>query len=263
MADILVIEDDGIVRDALRGLLTRAGHSVRSACDGGSGVAGFKTRRPDLVILDRNLPVLSGSAVFANIRALDPGAKIILLSGNDAPEDVAVYLSHGAAAFLSKGDGLSNVLMAVEAVIGTLAPASAPAPRAPARQARPLVLVADDDKMVRDVLKRALGEIGCLVEEAADGDEASRLARAHRPDIVILDMEMPRKSGLETLRELVPELPSSAFMIITGMGEERAGREAMRLGAMDYITKPFNLDLVKTAVEARLLQQDTLGAAGW
>ncbi|OGR81148.1 MAG: hypothetical protein A2X32_08445 [Elusimicrobia bacterium GWC2_64_44] len=262
MADILVIEDDGVVRDALRELLTRAGHCVRVASDGGSGVGVFRSQRPDLVILDRHLPVLSGSAVFANIRALAPEARIILLSGHDDPEAVAVYLNHGAAAFLSKGDGLSNVLLAVEAIVGTLAPKPAPACRVPARQALPLVLVADDDAMMRDILRRALDELGCRVLEAADGEEAARLALAHRPDIVILDMVMPRKGGLETLRELVPELPSAAFMVITGLGEEKSGREAMRLGAMDYITKPFNLALLKTAVEARLLQHDSLGSAG-
>ena len=116
--------------------------------------------------------------------------------------------------------------------------------------------------MMRDILRRALDELGCRVLEAADGEEAARLALAHRPDIVILDMVMPRKGGLETLRELVPELPSAAFMVITGLGEEKSGREAMRLGAMDYITKPFNLALLKTAVEARLLQHDSLGSAG-
>lgn len=262
MADILVIEDDGIVCDALRDLLTRAGHSVRVASDGGSGMDVFNAHRPDLVILDRNLPVMSGAAVFSNIRALAPGAKIILLSGHDDPEAVAVYLNHGAAAFLSKGDGLSNVLLAVEAIVGTLSPAPAPAPRGPARQALPLVLVADDDVMMRDILKRAMFDLGCRVLEAADGEEAARLALAHRPDIVILDMVMPRKGGLETLRELVPELPSAAFMVITGLGEEKSGREAMRLGAMDYITKPFNLALLKTAVEVRLLQHGSLGSGG-
>ncbi|MDD2805284.1 MAG: response regulator [Elusimicrobiales bacterium] len=257
MANILIIEDDGIVRDALRELLTRAGHKVQAACDGGNGVAAFKNQRPDLVILDRNLPVLSGSGVFANIRAFDPAARIILLSGYDEPEEVAVYLNHGAAAFLSKEDGLSNVLMAVESVVGTCRPRAETA-----AQALPLVLVADDEKMVRDILARALGEIGCRVIQAVDGEQAAELAREQRPDIVMLDVVMPKKDGLQVLRELLPELPAAAFMLITGYGEEKNGREALRLGALDYIAKPFNIELVKTAVEARLLQQDKLGAVG-
>lgn len=272
MAKILVIEDDGIVRDALRELLGRAGYEAGFAADGGNGVQAYKNQRPDLVLLDRNLPVLSGTAVFARIRAFDPSARIIILSGYDDPAEMAVYLNHGAAAFLSKEDGLSNVLGAVEAVLGP-AP-SAPGPRAAAAPApapvqarnpktQPLVLVADDDQMIRSVLRRALTEIGCRVVEAVDGEQAVEMARSSRPDIVMLDMVMPRMEGLDVLKTLVPELPAAAFMIITGYGEEMAGREALRLGALDYVTKPFNLDLLKTAVEARLLQVDKLGGRGW
>lgn len=274
MAKILVIEDDGIVRDALRELLGRAGYEAGFAADGGNGVQAYKNQRPDLVLLDRNLPVLSGTAVFARIRAFDPSARIIILSGYDDPAEMAVYLNHGAAAFLSKEDGLSNVLGAVEAVLGPApaapgpraAPAPAPAPvQAPAAntRAQPLVLVADDETIVRGVLRRALAEIGCRVIEAADGEEALEMARNNRPDIIMLDLVMPRMEGLDVLRTLVPELPAAAFMIITGYGEEMSGREALRLGAMDYVTKPFNLDLLKTAVEARLLQVDKLGGRGW
>lgn len=258
MAKILVIEDDGIVRDALRQLLTRAGYEVGFAADGGNGLLAYRHQRPDLVILDRNLPVLSGTAVFARIRALDPEARVIILSGYDDPAETAVYLNHGAAAFLSKEDGLSNVISAVETVIGP----ARPQPQPPAAKAKPLVLVADDEKLIRDVLRRALTEIGCAVIEALDGAEAVRLARERRPDIIMLDVVMPGKDGMEVLRELLPELPAAAFMLITGYGEEKSGREALRLGALDYVTKPFNLDLLKTAVEARLLQVDKLGNFG-
>lgn len=274
MAKILIVEDDGIVRDALRALLGRAGYEVGFAADGGNGVQAYKHQRPDLVILDRNLPVLSGTGVFARIRAFDPEARIIILSGYDDPAEMAVYLNHGAAAFLSKEDGLSNVLGAVEAVLGP-APA-APGPQeaqapaaAPVRvkeqnpKAQPLVLIADDDQTIRTVLRRALAEIGCRVVEAVDGEQAVALARSSRPDIVMLDMVMPRMEGLDVLRTLAPELPAAAFMIITGYGEEMSGREALRLGALDYVTKPFNLDLVKTAIEARLLQVNKLGGRGW
>lgn len=260
MAKILVVEDDGIVRDALRELLTRAGHEVICTADGGNGVLAYKNQRPDLVILDRNLPVMSGTAVFAHVRAFDPEARIIMLSGYDDPAEMAVYLNHGALAFLSKEDGLSNVLSAVETVLGSCRPAAA---AAPAAQAQPLVLVADDEKLIRDVLRRALEEIGCRVLEAEDGAEAVRLAAEHRPDIVMLDVVMPVKDGMEVLRELLPQLPSAAFMLITGYGEEKSGREALRLGALDYVTKPFNLELIKTAVEARLLQIDKLGPNGF
>ncbi len=268
MASILVIEDDGVVRDALNVFLTRAGHIVETAADGGSGVTAFKRGRHDLVILDRNLPVMSGSGVFSAIRAADPQAKVLILSGYDDPEEMEIYLRHGAAAFLSKSDGLSNVLEAVEA---TLASAPRKAPRAaaaaqPAREAsraetrlkeaiRPLVLVADDEKIVRDILRRALSETGFEVLEARDGEEAERLAREKKPDIVLLDVFMPAKDGMQVLRELAPEMPGSGFMVMTGYGEDQMGREALGMGAFDYVTKPLNIDSLLLTMRARLLQQ--------
>ena len=248
MANILVIEDDGLVRDALHALLTRAGHRVGTAADGGNGVLAYRSQRPDLVILDRNLPVLSGSRVLSRIRAYDPEAKIIILSGHDDHEERECYLKYGAAAFLSKGDGLSAVLETV----GRLAGPPAPAP------CRPLVLIADDEEAIRGLLKRALAGIDCRVVEAADGEQAARLARENKPDIVMLDLEMPKKNGLLVLRELLPELPTSGFMIITGYGEEKSGLEALRLGALDYVSKPVDLGLLRTVVTAYLLQRNWL-----
>ena len=118
MAKILIIDDDGIVRDALTVFLTRAGHEVNTAADGANGVQAFGSLIPDLVILDRDLPVMSGSGVFEKIRNISKTVPIVILTGYDAPEEAAVYLKHGAASFLSKGDGLSNVLTEVDRLLG-------------------------------------------------------------------------------------------------------------------------------------------------
>lgn len=258
MANILIIEDDPLVRDALRELLSRAGHRVEAAADGANGVLAYRNQRPDLVILDRNLPVLSGSGVFSRIRARDPAARVIVLSGYAGQEDVAAYMDRGAAAFLSKGAGLAAVLEAVRDLAGPGAPRPGGAARrepAPAPY-RPLALIADDEEPVRRLLRRALAGVGCRVLEAGDGEQAERLARENRPDIVMLDLQMPKKNGLLVLRELLPELPDAGFMIVTGYGEEETGLEALRLGALDYVSKPVNLDLLKTVLSAYLLQQD-------
>ena len=127
MAKILIIDDDGIVRDALTVFLTRAGHEVQSAEDGISGLRIFKSSQPDLVVLDRDLPGLRGSSVLAKIRETDTLTKVLILTGFDAPEDVEQYLKSGATAFLSKGDGLSNVLAQIDILLGA-APVNAPKP---------------------------------------------------------------------------------------------------------------------------------------
>lgn len=118
MAKILIIDDDGIVRDALTVFLTRAGHQVNTAADGGNGVLLFKNTKPDLVVLDRDMPVKTGSVVFKEIREISKATPVIILTGYDAPEDAESYLRDGAASFLSKADGLSNVLDAVDKLLG-------------------------------------------------------------------------------------------------------------------------------------------------
>lgn len=148
MAKILVIDDDGIARDAISVFLSRQGHTVLAAVDGIAGVEMFKSSGADLIILDRDLPGLSGSGVFARIREISPDTPVLVLSGYDAPEDVEKYLRNGASAFLSKADGLSNVLPRVEKLLG-----GGGAPHVPASE-RPRLLVAEDDEQVRAALAR-------------------------------------------------------------------------------------------------------------
>lgn len=119
MANILIIDDDGIVRDALSVFLMRRGHSVTTAPDGMNGILRFRSEPPDLVVLDHNLPFVSGSKVFAAIKRFSSTVPVVVLTGHDDPDEGAVYLKHGAAAFLSKGDGLSSVLTEIAELLGT------------------------------------------------------------------------------------------------------------------------------------------------
>lgn len=261
MAKILVIDDDGIVRDALTVFLTRAGHQVTTAADGGNGILAFKAGRPDLVILDRDLPVISGSGVFEKIREVSPAIPVMILTGYDSPEEAEVYIKHGAASFLSKGDGLSNVLAEVDRLLGIeKAPAKPviergnPRPPAPSSGGA-LILVADDDEAILGVLSRSLAAEGYRVITAKDGETALNLSREQKPDLILLDISMPKKNGLEVLKELAPELPRTGFMMITGNEDEQVAKTCLEMGAFDYIPKPMNLQALMKVIEARLLLQ--------
>lgn len=266
MASILIIDDDGIVRDALSVFLTRSGHRVLTAADGANGVQVFKNNLPDLVVLDRDLPVMSGSAVFDNIRKISKTTPIVVLSGYNTPEEVDAYLRCGAAAFLFKGGRLSTVLDEIERLLAEQGKEALPAAEAKKSAESPaagtargptagLVLFADDDPVIRAVLRRFLSSISCETIEAADGAEAIELARAHRPDIVLLDIFMPKKSGVETLKELLPEMPGTGFIMISGNNDEELARDCLRLGAFDYVVKPINLKMLGEIIKAKLLLQ--------
>jgi DNA-binding response OmpR family regulator len=259
MAKILIIDDDGIVRDALAVFLTRAGHEVSTAADGVNGLLVFRNNPPDLVVLDRDLPGLSGSEVMAGIREAGRETKVIILTGYDNPEDAEEYLRSGAAAFLSKGDGLSHILAEVDRLLGVpCAPAAGPlhgrqasAPHPPAGR----IVVADDDDSMRAVLCRFLVSEGYAVFPAADGGAALAAVEKENPDMVLLDIYMPVKDGVVVLRELVAKRPEVGVLMITGNEDEEIARACLKNGAFDYIVKPVKLDSLSTIVKTRLLLQ--------
>ena len=111
------------------------------------------------------------------------------------------------------------------------------------------ILVADDEESMRWVLSKALKKKGFAVDLAADGDEALKLIRAHSYDLAILDIKMPGLSGLELL-DRIREIKSDLLVVImTAEASMKNAVEAMKRGAYDYITKPFDLDVIDAIVE--------------
>lgn len=118
------------------------------------------------------------------------------------------------------------------------------------------VLVVDDEPFVREVLSRFLSERGYQVDVAEDGQAALDLIRADAPDIVLLDLKMPRLGGLELLRILRDDGAELAVITISGHADEDTARESLDLGAADFINKPFDLEYLETSLLAKLLQLD-------
>ncbi|RII26290.1 MAG: two-component system response regulator [Geobacter sp.] len=111
------------------------------------------------------------------------------------------------------------------------------------------ILVADDEESMRWVLSKALRKKGFSVDLARDGDEALSLIQSQPYDMAILDIKMPGLTGLELL-DRVRELKSDLLVVImTAEASMKNAVEAMKRGAYDYITKPFDLDVIDAIVE--------------
>ncbi|CAH2031867.1 sigma-54-dependent transcriptional regulator [Trichlorobacter ammonificans] len=111
------------------------------------------------------------------------------------------------------------------------------------------ILVADDEESMRWVLSKALRKKGYTVELAADGNQALRMVREQSYDLAIVDIKMPGMTGLEFLdkaRELRPDL---LVVVMTAEASMKNAVEAMKRGAYDYITKPFDLEVVDAIIE--------------
>lgn len=110
------------------------------------------------------------------------------------------------------------------------------------------ILVCDDEEGIRESLKLIL-EKDYDLTFAQNGDEAVLAMKASPADITILDIKMPKKDGLETLKELKKVSPSSKVIIATGYKSVDIAQEALNLGASDYIVKPFDREKIKRVIQ--------------
>jgi two-component system, chemotaxis family, chemotaxis protein CheY len=117
------------------------------------------------------------------------------------------------------------------------------------------VLVVDDAAFMRKVLTDALVAGGHeVVGEAGDGDAALAAYRELAPDLVTLDITMPQKDGLATLRELVELDPAARVVICSALGQETKVLDAIKAGAKDFVVKPFERERLLSAIEKALAQ---------
>jgi DNA-binding response OmpR family regulator len=114
--------------------------------------------------------------------------------------------------------------------------------------------VVDDDPDMRTLANLALSQDGHVVVEASSGAEALALIDADMPDLVILDLLMPKQGGLEVLKILRSRPATAALpvVVLTGMDDESSTRAGFELGATDYLTKPFSIPQLAARVRACL-----------
>lgn len=120
------------------------------------------------------------------------------------------------------------------------------------------ILVVDDETEIQKVLSQILVRKGYVVQTAGNGLEALKIIRKIKPDIVLLDIMMPKLDGIETLRRIKALHENVIVMMVTAYGSIKTAREAMRFGAYDYITKPFDMDFIYQIIEESLKESEHL-----
>jgi two-component system OmpR family response regulator len=123
------------------------------------------------------------------------------------------------------------------------------------------VLVVDDETAMTDLLSMALRYEGWDVRSAGDGATAIRLARAHRPDVVVLDILLPDMDGLEVLHRLRADTPEIPVLFLTAKDTVEDRVTGLTAGGDDYVTKPFSLEEVVARLRGLMRRASTLAAA--
>ena len=220
---ILVVDDDATVRELVERHLERAGFAVVTATGGQEGLRLVRELRPAAVTLDIMMPDLDGWTVLAAIKG-DPalaGTPVVLMSIVDHKNR---GFALGAADYLVKPVDRTKL---VETLTGVCGSASGKA------------LLVDDDEIVRRSVRQALEPIGWQVTEAENGQVAVAAITAARPDVIILDLMMPKMDGFEFLDELRarPDWQSIPVVVITAMDLTDEDRDRLNGGVERIIQK--------------------------
>ena len=126
--------------------------------------------------------------------------------------------------------------------------------RKPARR----VLVVDDEPSVREMLSDFLEMNDFICMQAENGATAVDVSRREKPDLIILDVRMPGVSGMQALREIKQSRPDQPVIMVTAVSEVETAVEAMRLGAADYVVKPFVLHDMLAIVDQAMTNRQAL-----
>jgi DNA-binding NtrC family response regulator len=111
------------------------------------------------------------------------------------------------------------------------------------------ILIVDDEEMMRSLLEKILGREGYKIKTAEDGVAALEVLRSEKIDIIVSDMKMPRMNGFELLKIVKKEHPQIGVIIMTAYGDTYTVKDALLLGADEYMTKPFKSYEIALVVE--------------
>ena len=262
MATILVINEQQLLCDLLRAEFSQHGHEVYTSGTGKEGIELFRQRRPRFTFLDLQLPDMNGIEALKKIREIDSDADVLILTGaaSDYMDEQAREL--GITNFLGTGVPFDALMKKIQhAPLQQSAPVPSPPPRSAKVVSRVFeapgqrtVLVVDDEAPIRDMLTQFLPTRGFRVLTAQDGLAALAVAESERPPhLIVLDIHMPGMNGVEVLRKLRAKNYKGVIMMLTGSLSSKLLKEALDLGAVDIVGKPFDPEHLALAIQASMV----------
>jgi DNA-binding response OmpR family regulator/signal transduction histidine kinase len=243
---ILVIDDEPSILWVIKAMLLSRDYQVLLAQSAEDGLLLARRHRPEAIILDLRLPDVDGFRL-AEILRHDPDtchASLCFISGLD---ERAEAFRHGAGAFLLKPLQADKLFATVESLL-----------RGRSGGQRAKVLLVDDDASIRAVCDEVLSNLGFEVVTAGNLAEARQHVHENRPDLLLLDVQLPDGDGLSFLETLKAERASSLLPVIflSGRTDTAAKVRALKLGGDDYLVKPFDALELGARVESVLRRRE-------
>jgi len=235
---VLVVDDEKIIRELLGDTLEALGFKTITADCYKQAVEYLENKNIDIVVSDIVLPDKSGSELIKYIKNKYPRIPVLAISGKDVSVE-SIYKA-GADGFIAKPFRISIVEdMIKKALI-----------KYDINNVKPIakgknILVVDDEPSIVSTLIDSLDILGYQAEGAADGQDGLELLAAGKFDLVITDIKMPVKNGIDFMHEIKSKYPDLPVVIITGYPLAYPPKIASTEGADGYIAKPFRINQIE------------------
>ena len=244
---VLLIDDDAASRRAMRSLLNDAGVELVDAASGEEGLEQLAKARFDCIVLDLNLPGMSGQEFLEIASRSGPLPPVVIHSGRELSREESLQLRQYTDSIVIKGlRSPERLLDEVSLFLHSLKPAAPPPVReADPRLAGKTVLVVDDDMRNIFALSKALRARGLKVLMAQDGHKAlKQLDDNAEISLVLMDIMMPGMDGYETMREIraQPKFNKLPMIALTAKAMRGDREKCLEAGASDYLSKPIDVD---------------------
>jgi CheY-like chemotaxis protein len=228
---ILLVEDDASLREYASGVLRDFGYQVYEAGGGEEAIAigRAKANKIDLLVTDVVMPEMGGRDLTDALASVAPRIRVLYMSGYTEAAIVHRGVLDPGIEFLAKPFSPDELAMRVREVLATpLRPRS--------------ILIVDDDPGILSLLTTILTDTGYQVSVASNGNEAISHCRGKVVDLLITDLVMPEREGIETIRYFRKEVPYAKIIAISGAFDEQMLRVANVLGAHATLQKPIRPD---------------------
>ena len=244
--DVLVVDDDEATREMVSRHLRRAGYSTVEARDGEEALLRTRVLAPGLVILDLLMPGVDGFEVLRTMRNEGIRTPVVVLTGKTLSAEERRILRDGLARVVQKGgSALEEVVREAKALLV--------AKRVVESGRLPRILYIEDSPQNRDIVRRYLAD-DYEVLEAEDGEHGMERALRDMPDLILMDLSLPRLDGWEATRRLKNN-PQAKHMPIVAVTAHAAREDQVRAydaGCIDYLTKPLERDLLLATIKKHL-----------
>lgn len=269
--NLLIVEDDQIQRRAIQNLIQNEAMKITGVAFGSEAMDALKNQKFDCVIMDLNLPDMSGFELLEKIAELAPSLPVIVYTGRDLSADEEARLKRYSQSVIVKGARsperlLDEVTLFLHQVESKLEPGRKKSVEGLRNREQVLegkhILIVDDDMRNIFALTSALEQKGAKVSMGRNGEEAiRRLSESGGiPDIVLMDIMMPVMDGLEATRRIrqMPDMKRLPIIALTAKAMKDDREKCFEAGANDYLSKPVDLDKLVSLIRVWVTQKQEL-----